>query len=112
MTVYKVGLSKAANHKNSKTRRVWGVFLAITLASLLVAYVVQTNDISTKGFAIKVLERKVAELERQVNERQADLSTRKSLDTIKTSAELSKFVAVERVQYLSGVVPTSGVAVR
>lgn len=112
MTVYKIGLSKASNYQNSKARRVGGSFFIVLLVGLLVTYIVQTNDISTKGFEIRTLERQVTELERQVQQRQAAISTQKSLEDIKTSDQLVNFVAVERIQYLSGAVSTTGVAVR
>lgn len=94
-----------------KVRRVLSISLLTTLIILLIAYVVETSELATKGYEIKALEKQVETLEQSYEEYELKASELQALNNIE-NLETKNFVAVEKVEYLSNIPTPSGVAVK
>lgn len=93
-------------------RRVLGVGLVIALSGAALVYLIQTNAVATKGYEIKELERQVRELQATTHKREVEATEKQSLSILPQALPESTYVAVERIEYLTGVPLGSGVAVR
>lgn len=64
-------------------------------------YVWQTNTISTKGYVMSDLEKKIQELERETKKLQVDIAQQTSIETLQNRLSGSGLVAVNDVQYMN-----------
>lgn len=97
-------ISKIVLNKWFKT----GVISMIVLFGL--SFVVQTNSLSTKGYAISSLEKKVTELENQNRQLEVQIAQYQSMHSIKERIKGSNLVAVGTPEYVDA--PSMAIAQR
>lgn len=78
--------------------------LSITFIALLLvmgfSYLMLINDRATKGFEIKSLEKKIAELQKTQKQLQLDAADLQSIQNIQQRMNLENFVPVANISYL------------
>ncbi len=114
MPSYLINSPQTINQVGSKKpSRILGISLLTTLVVLLVAYVVETNELATKGYEIKALEKQVEILEQSYEEYELKVSELQAVNKIKVdNLEMKDFIVVEKVEYLSTVPTSSDMAVK
>ncbi|OGE91026.1 MAG: hypothetical protein A3J05_03725 [Candidatus Doudnabacteria bacterium RIFCSPLOWO2_02_FULL_48_13] len=67
-----------------------------------VAYLIQVNSISTKGYEIKQLEQKLVEVREQNERLELEARSLKAIETIQAQAQALNLVPSQGVNYFSG----------
>jgi len=80
---------------------VWGVI-----------YLVIINAVATKGFEIKNLEQQLASVKEENKKLEVRSTELQSLDSIEQGLDKSKFVSVQKIEYLATLPPDVGVALK
>ncbi len=66
-----------------------------------VSYLIQTNGLATKGYQIKELESKIAELKQEQADLELEALSLQSLGTVKEKVDQLGLVAVDKTDYLA-----------
>jgi len=74
----------------------------VCLFAFGVAYLIQVNSISTKGYEIKKLEQRLLELKETSERLEFEARSLKSIETIQAQAAVLKLVPSKGVNYTSG----------
>lgn len=102
--------------KNSSSPSKRCQFFGLGLLALLVLmgtfYVVSINSLSTKGYEIKKLRADLENVKQSSHKLELEANNLQSLKTIESGLDQSSFVAVQRIEYLSDVGTSVGVAVK
>ena len=77
------------------------VTLIICIIVFGILYVLQTNAVSTKGYAISDLERRISDLERENRRLDAQVAENQSMRWIHARVKGTDLVAVDHVEYIS-----------
>jgi len=95
-----------------KKFKVGAISIRIVIFGLIImvglVYLIQTNQVSTGGFEIKELNKKVEELQKESKKLELEAAKLQSLKTIKAATEEMNLVSVSKVDYLT--LPPSSVA--
>ncbi|MFA4936702.1 MAG: hypothetical protein WC575_00190 [Patescibacteria group bacterium] len=111
MPSYLINSPKANSQVDQKkVSRVLSISLLTSFIILLIAYVVETNELATKGYEIRALEQQVEALEQSYEEYELKAGELQALNNM-NNLQIKDFVAVEKVEYLSTIPTSSGVAV-
>lgn len=77
--------------------------LLVVLGVFSVLYIIETNAVSTKGFAISDLERKIETLEQEQQRLNVEIAKSRSMKSVEERLQKMNMVAAADVQYVSVV---------
>lgn len=93
-------------------RRVVGFLLVAALVVLGAAYLFEVNTTAARGYDIGTLQQQLKDLKIKNQALQAQASEQQSFQTTEQQLPSATYVAVQRVEYLSGTTPSVGVALK
>lgn len=96
----------------SPRRRLQGLVIFSLLSLFTIAYLFLVGSISTTGYQIRSLEKTVSSLKTESANLEVQSASMQSLNQYQNIATMNGFVAVDKIEYLSAVPTSSGVAVR
>lgn len=79
------------------------VMLVCTILFFGFLYIWQTNTVSTKGYALTDLERKVEELKQENSRLQVEIAKHTSMQSVQQRLQTTDLVAITDVQYVRPV---------
>lgn len=85
--------------------RALNILVIVAVSLMFIGYLAVNTRAATKGFTIRSLERKIAELEERNKSLSLDALTGQSMESIEGQVAELGFVPVGQVEYLSGAVP-------
>ncbi|PIY97261.1 MAG: hypothetical protein COY66_00480 [Candidatus Kerfeldbacteria bacterium CG_4_10_14_0_8_um_filter_42_10] len=95
-----------------KKFKVGAISIRIVIFGLIImvglVYLIQTNQVSTGGFEIKELNKKVEQLQKDNKKLELETTKLQSLKTIKAATENMDLVSVSKIDYIT--LPPSAVA--
>jgi len=97
-------ISKTSKSKKRFTnifnKKIIGFLLLITIGISLVTYLVQINNVTTKGYEIRALEDEIAQLKDENQKLQLQLVEMQSMNHISNKVAEMNFVEVDKIKYL------------
>ncbi|MDP3741374.1 MAG: septum formation initiator family protein [bacterium] len=88
---------KAKRTSNQKTN--WGLWMAVALVASSIFYLVQINNLTTKGYEIKRLEKTVLELKESQKRLERESASLQSVARIEESAKILNLIPSKEVKY-------------
>lgn len=82
--------------------RVLNALLIAGIAAFFVGYLIINNQASSKGFAVRTLEKRIAELEEQRQKLDLEVVADQSMDSLDAKIKGLGLVPVAAVDYVSG----------
>jgi len=103
-------LSKRINQNASPRRKVFSfskidirkinIFLAVSIAVLGISYLVQINGLATRGYQIKELENKIADLSQEKADLELQALSLQSMGTVQEKVSQLGLVSADKPDYL------------
>lgn len=91
---------RASSGKLVLSQKALCVSLMAVLVSIVLMYVVQINTSVTKGFEIRDLEKKIAELQKQQKQLQDEAADLQSIQNIEEKINVSNYIPTTNVSYI------------
>lgn len=90
---------KSKPQSASRWKTNWKLVLVVLVVLVGIAYLFQVNDTATKGYEIKVIERRLAELREGVKRLELEAAALKSIQTIEQEVEFLNLIPSISVSY-------------
>lgn len=95
---------------NDSKKTIFRVVLSAAMAVLAVLYVAQTSSVSTRGYDINVLQKKMTVLKQDNQRLDFEIARHRSMESIQARLKNFNLVAADQVEYVT--LPGTAVARR
>ena len=78
----------------------WGIIILAVAVIMIVAYLIEVNSFSTKGYAISTLQKKVEQLKADQRQLEVQAAQLQSLQRIQSDPAVQNMVPVSKISYV------------
>lgn len=91
---------KEGKNQREKARKFLAMILIFAMITVMILYVLQVTSIAAKGYEIRGLKKRIAQIEEKNKALQVNISNLKSVNSLQSKTETFNMVKAEEIEYV------------